>query len=194
MIRYCAESAVVKNLDPYQQQLEAQMNQLLASVPRVPVEGGAWMVWGDAFWQAAELWKQQIDLAYRKMQELGVVAMDPDEPQPGVAVKMEHTTFCQAWLPHLTPADGQRLLELYGLTGDYVQVPDQPLEQHACGGCGAALTTVVGARVVVCEDCGQRIEIAAPAVPCRQCGAPLNYPVGVMRLACPYCRSETARV
>jgi DNA-directed RNA polymerase subunit RPC12/RpoP len=194
MIRYCAEASVCKDLDPYQQQLDAQTQQLIASLERVPVEGGAWMVWGDAFWQVATLWKQQIDHAYQKMEEVGVAAMDPDEPPPGVAVKMEYTTFCQAWLPHLSPADGQRLLDLYGLTGDYIEMPVQPTEQHACGHCGAELQTVVGARVVVCEDFGQRIEVNVAAVPCRHCGAPLNYPVGVQRLACPYCHSETARV
>ena len=151
-------------------------------------------MWGDAFWQVADLWKQQMDLAYRSMATHGVTALDPDEPPPGVALKMEHSTFCQAWLPHLTPDDGARLLERYGLTGDYVQAPDQPTEQHRCGGCGADLVTVVGARVVVCETCGLQIEIAAGAVPCRQCGAPLELPVGVDRLTCPYCRSQTARV
>jgi len=194
MIRYCAESAVCKAFEPHQQELEAQTNALIATFERVPTPGGAWMVWGDAFWQVADLWKRQMDLAYQSMTTHGVTALDPDEPPPGVALKMEYSTFCQAWLPHLTPADGARLLERYGLTDDYIEAPVQPTEHHSCGGCGAALVTVVGARVVVCESCGQRIEVAAGAVPCRQCGAPLDYPEGKTRLTCPYCRSATARV
>ena len=194
MIRYCTESAVYKAFDPVQQQLEAQSDALIATFERVPQPGGAWITWGENFWKAAELWKQQMDLAYADMKRYGITDLDPDEAPPGVALKMEYSTFCQAWLPHLTPDDGARLLALYGLKDDYVQAPNQPLEHHSCGGCGADLPTVVGARVVVCEQCGQRIEVGAGAVPCRQCGAPLDYPVGVDRLTCPYCRSATAKV
>jgi DNA-directed RNA polymerase subunit RPC12/RpoP len=194
MIRYCTESAVYKAFDPVQQQLEAQSDALIARFERVPQPGGAWITWGDDFWRAAELWKQQMDLAYADMKRYGITDLDPDEAPPGVALKMEYSTFCQAWLPHLTPDDGARLLALYGLTDDYVQAPTQALEHHSCGGCGADLPTVAGARVVVCEQCGQRIEVGAGAVPCRQCGAPLDYPVGLDRLTCPYCRSATAKV
>lgn len=194
MIRYCAECAVVKDLDPDLQQLDAQMRGLMASFQRIPQEGGAWLVWGDNFWLAADLWKRQMDQAYALLKDYGVTAMDPDDPPRGVALKMEYSVFCQAWLPHLTPQDGARLLALYGMTDDYVEVPIQQTEKHQCGGCGVELETVVGARVVVCEDCGYQIEVGSPAVPCRQCGAPLSFPVGKDRLACPYCRSDNSRV
>lgn len=193
MIAYCAESAVCKDLDPRQQQMDAQMAAMIASLPRIPTPDGAWMIGGD-FWPMATLWKQQMELAYAEMQRTGVIALDPDDPPAGVALKMEHSTFCQSWLPHLTPEQGEYLLGLYGLTGDYVKVEPQPVEDHRCGGCGAELRTVVGARVVVCEDCGRQIDIATGSVPCRHCGAPLDFPVTVSRLNCPYCRSETQRV
>jgi LSD1 subclass zinc finger protein len=107
---------------------------------------------------------------------------------------MEYSTFCQGWLPHLSPEDGERLLEYYGIKGEYTKVEAQPTETHPCGGCGVELVTVPGAKVVVCESCGFRIDIQGGAVPCHQCGAPLTYPVGVDELACPYCRTQTARV
>jgi DNA-directed RNA polymerase subunit RPC12/RpoP len=142
----------------------------------------------------AALWKQQMDLAYELMDQTGIAAMDPDDPPPGVALKMEYSTFCQAWLPHLSPEDGQRVLALYGMSGDYQQPPVQATEQHHCGGCGADLVTIVGAQVVVCERCGLRIEVSAAPVPCQHCGAPLDYPEATSRLTCPYCRTATARV
>jgi LSD1 subclass zinc finger protein len=151
------------------------------------------MVAGD-FWRAADLWKQQMELAYQMIESIGVAAMDPDEAPPGVALKMENSTFCQAWLPHLSAEDGERLLAYYGVQGDYTKVEPQVTEDHRCGSCGVELQTVPGARVVVCEDCGRQVDIAAGAVPCRQCGAPLSYPVGVTELTCPYCHTATARV
>jgi DNA-directed RNA polymerase subunit RPC12/RpoP len=193
MVAYCAEAAVYKDMDWQQQQLDAQMNTMIAQRPRIPTPDGAWQLGGDIM-PMAELWKQQMDLAYAGMAQHGITAMDPDDPPPGVAVKMEYSTFCQAWLPHISAADGERVLALFGLTADYTQVQPQPLEQHACGGCGAELQTVVGARVVVCEDCGRQVDIAAGAMPCRNCGAPLNFPVHQTRLNCPYCRTDTQRV
>jgi DNA-directed RNA polymerase subunit RPC12/RpoP len=193
MVAYSAECAVVKDMDPTQQQMEAELNAVMGSFQRMPTPGGAWMVAGD-FWRAAELWKQQMELAYQTIESTGVAGMDPDEAPPGVALKMEHSTFCQAWLPHLSAEDGERLLAYYGMKGDYTKVEPQVTEDHRCGGCGVELHTMPGARVVVCEDCGRQVDIAAGAVPCRQCGAPLSYPVGVTQLQCPYCRVQTARV
>lgn len=193
MVAYCVESTVCKDMDPQQQQMDAQMNTLVAALPRIPTAEGAWMFGGD-FWPVANLWKQQMDLAYADMERNGVTELDPDDPPPGIALKMEYSTACQAWLPHLTPEQGEYLLGLYGLSGDYDQVAPQPLENHRCGGCGAELHTVVGARAVVCEDCGQKVDIAAGGVPCRSCGAPLSFPVDASRLNCPYCQTDTQRV
>ncbi len=193
MVAYCAESAVCKDMDPVQQQMDAQMATMIASLPRIPTADGAWMIGGD-FWSMAALWKQQLDLAYASMEHNGVSAMDPDDPPPGVALKMEYSTFAQAWLPHLSAGDGQRALAMFGLTGDYVQAESRPLEHHRCGGCGTELDTVVGARVVVCEECGRQIDIAGGPAPCRNCGAPLSFPTTASRLSCPYCKAETQRV
>jgi DNA-directed RNA polymerase subunit RPC12/RpoP len=193
LITYFVESTVTKDMDPEQQQLDARMATMIASLQRIPTPGGAWMVAGD-FWPMAALWKHQMDLAYAAIRDTGVAAIDPDDPPPGVAVRMEYSTFCQAWLPHLSGADGQRLLAEFGLTGDYTKVVPQPTEVHRCGSCGSDLRSVVGARVIVCESCGHQVDIAGGDVPCRNCGAPLTYPVAVNRLNCPFCKIETARV
>ena len=52
----------------------------------------------------------------------GVLAMDPDEAPPGVPLRMEYSTFCQGWIPHLQPADAARLLTMFGLSGEYSKV------------------------------------------------------------------------
>jgi hypothetical protein len=193
MVVYSAECAVTKDMDPQQQQLEAEVNARINAFQRIPVPGAAWRVAGD-FWTVASMWKQQMDLAYAAIEATGVATLDPDDPPPGVALKMEYSTFCQTWLPHLTTEEGEHLLAMYGLTGEYRQVEPVPTEAHRCGSCGSELHTVVGARVVVCESCGRQIDIQSGAAPCRQCGAALSFPVGVSRLTCPYCRAETQRV
>ena len=102
---------------------------------------GAWRVAGP-FWQYAQLYKQQMESVYALLGQTGVLAMDPDQAPPGVPLRMEYSTFCQSWLPHLSPEDGQRLLEFYGLNAEYDQaIGTTPTAQHRCGGCGAASRT-----------------------------------------------------
>jgi DNA-directed RNA polymerase subunit RPC12/RpoP len=192
-VAYLAESTVSKDMDPRQAPMDAQMATLVGSLQRVATPDGAWMAVGD-FWPMAALFRQQIELAYATIRETGVAAMDPDDPPPGVAEKMEYSTFCQGWLPHLPAADGERLLAEFGLTGDYTKVEPVSTETHKCGSCGGEFQTVVGARVVVCEFCGRQIDIKSGPVPCSNCGAPLSFPVSVSRLHCPYCQTETRRV
>ena len=192
-VAYSAECAVTKDFDPRQAGLEAQMTAATASLQRIPTPGGAWMVAGG-FWQYAELYKQQMELTYSLMHETGVDAMDPDQAPPGVPLRMEYSTFCQAWLPHLSPADGQRLLAFYGLAAEYDEARPLPTDLHQCGSCGAEVQTVTGARQVVCDSCGQTLDIGGGAVPCRSCGKLLSFPVAVSRVTCPYCNAEARRV
>jgi len=193
MIAYLTECLVTKDLDPRQAPLDAKMQTLAASLQRIPKPGGAWMVAGG-FWPYAELFKQQMVLAYDLMHELGVDAMDPDKAPPGVALRMEYSTFCQGWLPHLSPADGERLLKLYGLDAEYDEVQSQQTDRQQCGSCGSEIHTLAGARQVVCESCGFTIDIKSEAVPCRKCGALLSFPVSANHLLCPYCNTDTRRI
>jgi DNA-directed RNA polymerase subunit RPC12/RpoP len=192
-ITYQVECAVTKDFDPRQAPLDAQMQALTASFQRIPTPGGAWMVAGG-FWPYAELFKRQMELTYAWLQETGVLAIDPDQAPAGVPLRMEYSTFCQGWLPHLSAADGERLLALYGLNAEYDQVQAQPTDRHKCGGCGAELHTLAAARQVVCEACGKTLDISGGAVPCRKCGAQLSFPVSVSQVECPYCQTETRRV
>ncbi len=192
-INYQVECAVTKDLDPRQAPLDDQLAALAASLQRIPTPGGAWMVIGG-FWPYADLFKRQMELAYALLQETGVLAMDPDQAPPGVPLRMEFSTFCQAWLPHLSPADGERLLALYGLNAEYDAVKLPPTDLHRCGACGAELHTLAGARQVVCEACGRTLDIGGGAVACRKCGAQLSFPVSASQVQCPYCKTETRRV
>jgi DNA-directed RNA polymerase subunit RPC12/RpoP len=193
LIDYFAECAVVKDLDPQQSTLDVKMNALTASLQRIPMPGGAWRVAGP-FWEYAALFKQQMEMTYALLQKEGVLAMDPDRAPEGVPERMEYSTFCQGWLPHLSPEDGERLLKLYGLSAEYDEVKAQETNQHNCGACGSEIHSLPNAKKVVCESCGFMIDVASQAIPCQKCGALLSFPVSANHVVCPYCSTDTRRV
>ncbi|HTX90535.1 MAG TPA: hypothetical protein VMC09_04880 [Anaerolineales bacterium] len=193
MVAYLAECAVSKDLDPRQVPLNAQMGTLVASLQRIPTPGGAWQVAGG-FWPYAEVFKQQMVMTYDLLHQQGVDAMDPDHAPAGVALRMEYSTFCQGWLPHLSPEDGERLLKFFGLDAQYDEVKPQPTDVHKCGICGAEMHTLAGAHKVVCDHCGHTLDIDSGDVPCHKCGAMLAFPVLADHVVCPYCSTDTRRI
>lgn len=194
MVAYMAASAAYNDLDPQLAQISTHQAMAEAVLQRLPQPGGAaWLV-SDGIWRVAELFKQHMDLLYQRLAENGILAMDPDQPPPGMPLRMEYSTFCQGWIPHLRPADAERLLAMFGLTSEYTKVDLSHALTRRCGGCGDELKALPGAKAVVCESCGRKLDLAGGETPCRTCGAPLSFPVGVSRLACPYCDSDTHRI
>jgi LSD1 subclass zinc finger protein len=193
MVGYLAECTVRKDLDVTLAPLDRSLNAATGALKRFPTADGAWLV-SDGIWQVAAEFKQLMEKTYQMLDVTGVLAMDPDEAPPGVPLRMEYSTFCQGWIPHLRPADAERLLAIYGLTGKYARVNVTDAVTRKCGGCGDELKTLPGASAVVCESCGRKLDIAGGETPCQTCGAPLSFPVGTSRLECPYCHSETHRI
>jgi DNA-directed RNA polymerase subunit RPC12/RpoP len=192
-IDYCAECAVIKDMDPNQATLQVKMDALVARLQRIPTPGGAWMVAGP-FWEYAALFKEQMEGTYALIRELGADQLDPDHASPEVVLRMEYTTFCQAWLPHLSPADGERLLKFYGLNSEYDEVQPHESEQRHCGSCGSDVEALPAAKEVVCESCGFTLDVGSQAIPCQKCGALLSFPVSTNHVVCPYCSTDTRRV
>ena len=128
---------------------------------------------------------------YDLLHQKGVDAMDPDNPPPGVALRMEYSSFCQGWLPHLLPEEGEWLLKQYSLDAEYSEFQPVPTNLHKCGGCGSELHTLPGARQVVCKTCGRTIDIACPAASAEHM---LSFPVSINQLLCPYCNTDNHRV
>jgi DNA-directed RNA polymerase subunit RPC12/RpoP len=192
-IHYQVECAVAKDFDPRQAELEARMQRLVAALQRIPTPGGAWMAAGP-FWEYAAVFKQQMELAYEMIHQKGIDAFDPDHAPSGVPLRMEYSYFCQAWLPHLSPADGERLLKMYGLDAEYDEFKPVQADVRKCGCCGSEILTLPGARQVVCENCGFTIDVNSHPISCMKCGALLSFPVSAAHLACPYCGTDNRRV
>src|SRR6516162_5163720 len=193
MAAYCAESQLRKDFDPSLAVLEQQMNAVIATLQRRPNGTGPWLV-SDGIWQVAAMFKELIDKSYQMLGAAGVLAMDPDEAPPGVPVRMEYSTFCQGWIPHLPPGDTGRFLAIFGLNSEYARVDVTGAVVKNCGRCGDKLKTMPGANTVVCESCGRKLDIAGGETPCQNCGAPLSFPVGTSAIECPYCHTGTHRI
>lgn len=193
MAAYCAECQLRKDFDPGLATLEMQMNMAIAGLQRIPNGAGPWLV-SDGIWQVAAMFKDLIDRSYRMLDAAGVLAMDPDEAPPGVPARMEYSTFCQGWIPHLPPQDVDRFLGMFGLTAEYARVDVTGAVVKNCGRCGDKLHTLPDANAVVCESCGTKLDIAGGEVPCQTCGAPLSFPVGSSGIECPYCHSAAHRL
>ena len=124
------------------------------------------------------------------------------KPQPpahyqqvaGVPLRMEYSYFCQAWLPHLSPEDGERLLKMFGLAAEYDEFKPVETETRKCGCCGSDIQALPGAHQVVCENCGFTIDVNSHPIPCSKCGALLSFPVSADHVACPYCSTDNRRV
>lgn len=135
-----------------------------------------------------------MELAYELIHEKGIDGLDPDHALPGVPLRMEFSCFCQAWLPHLPPADGERLLKMFGLDAEYDEFSPVQTDSRTCGGCGTEFQTLPRARQVVCENCGFTIHVDSHPIPCSKCGALLSFPIPASRLACPYCATDNRHV
>ncbi|MFI5960490.1 hypothetical protein [Cryptosporangium sp. NPDC051539] len=191
MIRYLVESTVCKDFDAELSALEQHLNIAISALRRIPRGAEPWLV-DVGIWPVAERFRQFMEATYLRLEAAGVLALDPDESPPGIPLRMEYSTFCQAWIPHLLPADAERLLSGFGLHAEYTQVA-VPTVSRCCGGCGNAMVTLPTARVVVCEACGRRVDVAGGECSCRSCGALIYFPAGVTRLPCPACRALTLR-
>ena len=192
-IHYTVECAVAKDFDPRQAELETRMQRLVAALQRIPTPGGAWMVAGP-FWEYAALFKQQMEFAYETIHQKGIDALDPDHAPASVPLRIEYSYFCQAWLPHLSPANGERLLKMYGLDAEYDEFQPVQTDVRKCGGCGSDILTLPGAHQVVCENCGFTIDVNSHPISCMKCGALLSFPVSADHLACPYCGTDNHRI
>ena len=180
-------------MDPESAAMEAEMQRLAAALGRVPMPGGAWRFSGP-FWEYAQTFKRQMEVVYKKMDETGVLALDPDNAPPGVPLRMELSTVAQGFLPHLSPEDGQKLLKMYGLSGEYTEVRPLDTATRQCGNCGSRIVIVPDAREVICDTCYHPIDVQSQPLPCQKCGNPLSFPVDADRIACPYCGTENRRV
>jgi DNA-directed RNA polymerase subunit RPC12/RpoP len=94
-----------------------------------------------------------------------------------------------------SPEAGEELLDRTGLQGEYKRVePVIDGSSRHCGICGAAFTTVAGARVAICDQCGHELDVGSAEWPCGTCGGLVTLPAAATESVCPYCKGWVSRV
>jgi LSD1 subclass zinc finger protein len=194
LIDFMADTSVANDFDPEFSALEGEMN---AKVRGLEWTGSvlARRTGGPSFRALVDICARRASRANQIASTSGLAARDPDHASEAVRTRMHDSLFSQGWLPMLEADDAAWLIDQLGLRGEYSKVePPADAETRNCGGCGGPLTTLPGARTVVCDHCGRTVDVGGAQSPCGQCGAALSFPVGISRLQCPYCQTEAERV
>jgi predicted RNA-binding Zn-ribbon protein involved in translation (DUF1610 family)/uncharacterized Zn finger protein (UPF0148 family) len=192
-VRYMAEAATVAAFDAHARALEQQLHGAIGQLAFVHA-GGKLSVAPQAFDRMMHAFLQQQARHHELNAQHGVYALQPDGASPELQQRIGHTLFLQGWLPYLDEQRTQSLVAHFRLGGEYVEAEPPPGDDAACGCCGAPMRAAQGAKRVVCEHCGHRVEAGAAKVACRGCGAALLPEEGQARFSCPHCRAELVRV
>jgi DNA-directed RNA polymerase subunit RPC12/RpoP len=192
LIVYLAESGVQRAFDPEASRLEQEVAQRVAAL-RWTGSMTARQVDTDSFWAMTETLTRQIDVHDALNRRSGVSDLDPDKADY-LQGKLAWSMFCQGWLPYLPEGAAQELLERTGLRNEYVAIEPEGAQPRQCSGCGGQISALPGAKEVVCDGCGRKLDVTAAELTCGNCGATMTFPSGASRMACPYCKVDVERV
>jgi hypothetical protein len=194
LVNYMAETAVVNDFDPAFSALAAEV---IEKVKVLQWKGGLQdrKVAGPSFRVMADVLKKQLARANELSSSPTLRDMDPDRAAKEVRDHMSSSTFCQGWLPFLEADDAKWLISDWGLDAEYtkLEVPTDGENWH-CGRCGGDVVVLPGAKVVVCDHCGNSLDVGGGQSPCRGCGGLITFPVGLSQIDCPYCKTATERI
>jgi DNA-directed RNA polymerase subunit RPC12/RpoP len=192
LIDYLAESGVQRAFDPEASRLEQEMTQRVGALRWTGSLTGR-QVDAESFWPMTDTLAQQIEVHDALNRRTGVSDLDPDKAD-FLQGKLAWSMFCQGWLQYLPEGAAQQLLERTGLQNEYVPIQPEGSEGRRCSGCGGEIHALPGAKVVVCDGCGRRLDVGSAEVTCGNCGATMTFPFGADHMACPYCKVDVEHV
>lgn len=193
LVKYMATTATVNEFDETYQQYAEQVKKDVMGIkwngmfPKMTADGAT-------FWPMYKTVKDQLEYSFTVLKKEGVLDMHPDQAPESLQRRMTYSMFCQGWLPTLAEEDSEKMIADAGLKGEYSKLEPTETDLRHCGGCGGDLQMVKGAKVMLCEDCGTKVDVANPEVNCKNCAGMISFPVGVNRLQCPYCKAEAQRM
>jgi DNA-directed RNA polymerase subunit RPC12/RpoP len=191
-VDYMAEAAVVRAFDPGAQQLDEEMKQRVMSLQWT----GSMMaqeVSPASFWPMVDTLEKQLAYMGDLNKKSGVNELDPDR-MDRVGSKMAWSGFLQGWLGMLPDDAAAQLVERTGLKAEYVPIQAEDGQPRSCGGCGGTITALPGAKVVVCDGCGRKLDVGSAEIPCRSCGGHMTFEEGAERTKCPFCGVDVEKV
>lgn len=193
LVAYMANTAVVNEFDAKYQEFAAQVKAQTAQIQWT----GAFphtKASSETFWPLYETVIAQLEHSYTLLRAAGILDQHPDEAPESLQRKMTISMFCQGWIPWLAEQDSERMISESGVKGEYTKMEPKELSLRHCAGCGGELQVVPGAKAVLCEDCGTRIDCTSDEVNCKNCGGMMSFPVGIQRVNCPFCKTEASKV
>jgi DNA-directed RNA polymerase subunit RPC12/RpoP len=192
LVAYLAESGVQRAFDPEASRLEHEMAQRVAAL-RWTGSVMTRQVDTDSFWPMTETLARQVVVHDELNRRSGVSDLDPDKAD-FLQGKLAWSMFCQGWLRYLPEEAAQQLLERTGLQNEYVPIQPAGAQPRRCSGCGGEIHALPGAREVVCDRCGRKLDVTVAELTCGNCGATMTFPSGASHMACPYCKVDVERV
>jgi len=193
---YLAEGALVTAFDDRARELDAAMRDAMSKLRGEKLDTGEIRLNPNAWRALFEAVLAREAHAAALFESAGVYAMQPDGASAALQKRMSMSMFAQGWLPMLDETTAKDMLTRLGLVGDFVEGTSgkEEIAKGSCGACGAELAVARGARRMICEQCGRKIDVEGARVTCSGCGASLSPAEGVDAFACPYCKIELRRV
>ncbi len=192
-VAYMAEAAVVTAFDQVAGQHEAAVSVATRLLSFQAPKAGMIKVDGPSFdGMLHAVLAQQEYLAWLH-ESRGVYRMQPDGASGELQRKIGYSMFAQAWVPMLDDPRAAQLLERTKLTGEFVEAEVMTGEPSTCGACGAGVGVMQGAKKMVCEHCGHKLDVG-DKLPCTGCGASLSPGENQRSFSCPHCRVLVQRI
>lgn len=146
----------------------------------------------DSFWPLLDVLLEQHERGRVVASIAGLHQLDPDDSPDLLSDRMLRSGIAQGWLKYLDPDAGQELIGRLGLDHQYAR-PEVTADQKGCGGCGGTMQVAPGAKVVVCDGCGRKLDLGSSELECIGCGGHIVLADGQPTAQCPFCRAEVRR-
>lgn len=193
-VAYMAEGAVASGFDPVAAQHEANVTRVVQGLQFASPKPGVIKVSPQSFHAMVDAVFAQQDHLARLHEARGVYAMHPDKAPAELQRRIGISMFVQGWLPMLDEPSTQAFLQRAGFKHEYVEVDPPPGDKADCAACGNHIEILPGAKRVVCERCGQALEVGGERLSCQGCGSPLAPAEGTAIVTCPHCKRSFQRV
>ncbi len=153
------------------------------------------MVDGAYIWKLDEHAMAYFNAVYKFSEELSekVIAypsasLYPDQISDyskDLFLKQSMAGYCKM----LTEPDFLELTRKFGFENQYIEIPEVNTKEIKCSCCSSIVKVVEGAKLVVCETCGNKLEPNSSLIHCQNCGSSFN-PSDGTNSKCDYCGSR----
>lgn len=173
-LEICAVSSVESGFDPKWQNYAAEQQRLQNAVQYFQI-GGETKAESTSFFTLANFFISTTKEAMRAFYENPrYVAMHELLPE-SLHLKMRSSMFVQVWLPYLTDADADKLLNMLHFSNEYIEIERPSGQSVDCSSCNAKLFAPAGSYRVFCEKCRRPTTIRSEFF-CMSCGSPNSVP------------------